>query len=256
MKIGIHITTWNRCLFTEQCLKSLFWSKPKNIELLVIDNNSTDGTINLLKEYEKNNIMRVIYNDKNEGLGFAVNQGWGELSKTCDVLGWINNDFLFEPGWDVNVESCFTELKLDYIVGTVRPDRENIKQITSSGNGKYNTINDVGAAYFLIAKHFKKGARPLSDPFYKGYTGPGATFHYLLRDTKKFNGVRLAHPGILVRDSEYQKEYKTYYEETCKIRGMEKTLQKYINLENSGGRMGWINWNEFIDKYYPEKKEN
>jgi glycosyltransferase involved in cell wall biosynthesis len=251
MKIGIHLTTYNRCLFTEQCIKSFFWSKPENVELLIIDNNSTDGTIDLLKKYEKDGLAKVIYNRKNEGLGFAVNQGWKILSERCDILGWINNDFLFEPGWEENVLACFSELNLDYLVGTVRPDREDIKEITPSGKGKYNTVNDVGAAYFLLSVHFKKGAAPLPNPFSKGYTGPGATFHYLLRDTKKFKGVRLAHPGILVRDSEYQKEYAKYYDETCSIRGMEKNLKKYRDLENTGKRMGWINWIEFLNKYYP-----
>jgi len=253
MKIGIHITTYNRKLFTEQCLKSIVWSKPKNSEIIIVDNNSEDGTKELLKEYEKNNIAKVIYNTKNEGLGYAVNQGWTELSKTCDILAWINNDFLAEPGWEDNVLSCFGELKLDYIVGTVRPDRENIRQITASKKGRYNTINDVGAAYFLLTKHFKNGITPSKRPFSKGYTGPGPEFHYSLIN-KKFKGVRIAHPGFLVRDSEYSKEYSKYYDETFGARNLNKKLIKFRNIESKGQRRGWINWNEFIDKYYPGGK--
>jgi glycosyltransferase involved in cell wall biosynthesis len=254
MKIGIHITTYNRSIFTDQCLKSFLWSKPDNTEILVIDNNSTDGTIELLKKYEKNNQIKVIYNNENKGLGYAVNQGWKILSETCDILGWINNDFLAEPLWFENVLSCFEELNLDYIVGTVRPDREQIKEITKTGKGKYNTINDVGAAYFLLTKHFKNGVFPSPQPFKKGYTGPGPEFHNLLIK-RKLKGVRLAHPGILVRDSEYSnKNNIQYYNETFGIRSLNKNLNKFRALEAKGGRRGWINWNEFLEKYYPGEK--
>lgn len=255
MKIGIHLTTYNRWEFTDQCLKSFFWSKPDDIELLIVDNCSTDNTINLLKNYnyERNSQSGIIYNDTNKGLGFAVNQGWKILSNYCDILGWINNDFLFEPGWKENVLSCFTELNLDYVVGTVRPDRENIKQITPSGNGKYTTINDVGAAYFLLTKHFKNGVAPSPTPFKKGYVGPGPDFHNQLIKGK-LKGVRLAHPGVLVRDSEYsKKEHLEYYNETFGVRSLDKNLNKFRLLESKGQRRGWINWNEFLTKYYPEK---
>jgi glycosyltransferase involved in cell wall biosynthesis len=250
MKIGIHITTYNRPIFTDQCLKSFYWSNPKDIDLIIIDNKSEIETINILKKYEKEKSSRVIYNDKNMGLGFAINQGWEILSKTCDILACINNDFLFEPSWDENIRSCFSELQPDYIIGTVHSDKSRIIQTTKNGKGKYTTKHDIGAAYFITKKLFKDGIRMPSKQFTKNYVGPGPEWHKLL-ESKKFKGIRLSNPGILVRDSEYSnKENIQYYDETFGVRNLKKKLNQFRELESKGGRRGIINWEEFLQNYY------
>jgi glycosyltransferase involved in cell wall biosynthesis len=256
MKIGIHITAYNRRLFTEQCLKSLFWSDPKYSCVVIVDNNSVDGTKELLTEYQSK--CSIIRNSANIGLGAAVNQGWTLLRDEykCNILGWINNDFLFEPGWEQNVISCFEELNLGYIVGTVRPDREKEKHATPSGKGFYTTANDVGAAYFLRTKYFNGGVTPSSQPFVKNYTGPGPSFHSLLQKNN-LKGVRLAHPGILVRDSEYTNPlYKKYYDETFGSRNLSEKLGKFRKQEAAGNPRGWTNWKKFKEKYHSIRKEN
>jgi len=258
MKIGLHLTTYNRKRFTEECLKSIIWSKPKNSKILIIDNASTDDTYNILNEYFRNYpdlIENVIFNDKNYHLGAAIIQGWTYLKDTCDILCCINNDFLLEPGWEENVISCFSEIEsLDYITGTVRPDREKRKKKTPSGNGQYTTISDVGAAYFILTKHFTEGNfNLLTKPFTKNYVGPGPVFYKSLQENK-LKGVRLAHPGVLVRHPEYSHpEHIEYYNETFRLRNLEKNLKKWRYQEKIGKTRGVINWRDFILKYHPDK---
>lgn len=261
MKIGIHITTYNRLEFTKKCLNSFFWSKPENCEIVIVDNNSTDGTKEFLKEQNNKKIKTIIYNDENKHLGYAVVQGWNILKDSCDILGWVNNDFIAEPGWDKNVISCFTELNLDYIDGIVNLKHKQKKPIseikkTKSGNGSYVLTENVGAAYFLKTKQFLNGISPLTNPWEKGYTGPGPTFQYTLLE-KKLKGVRLSNPGILLIDPEYtKKENIEYYNEVFSIRGIDNTLNGFRDLEKRNGISQGITWNEFLDKYYPNKKEN
>jgi|GEM_PF-3796307 len=251
MKIGLHLTTFNRLLFTKQCLKSIEWSNPNNSIIVIVDNASDDGTREFLNAYSSPLIKQIIFNAENKGLGYAVNQGWNILKDECDILGWINNDFLFEPGWESNVLACFEDLNLDYIVGTVRPDLESGRVVTSSGKGFYILPSSVGAAYFLLSKHFKKGVAPSTRPFEKGYVGPGPRFHHKL-GANKLKGFRIAHPGILVRDSEYTKpEYKKYYDETFGVRSKSKKLAGFRAKESKGKPRGWTNWSKFIEKYYP-----
>jgi glycosyltransferase involved in cell wall biosynthesis len=252
MQIGIHLTTFNRQEFTKQCILSLLWSKPKNSKIVVVDNNSTDGTVEYLKDLEKSEplVEKVIYNNENKHLGYAVNQGWEILSESCDILLWQNNDFLFEPNWEQNVINCFQDLNLDVIVGTVRPDREASRIVTKNG-GTYTKGRDVGAAYFVTTEQYKKGIVPSARKFEKGYVGPGPQFH---KRIKKLHFVRLAHPGILVRDSEYNKEeYVKYYNNTMGIRGREGKLAKWRRMDKNGNPRGWCNWETFLEKYYPDK---
>lgn len=259
MKIGIHITTYNRLEFTKKCLNSFFWSNPENCELVIVDNNSNDGTKEFLKEQNNPLIKSIIYNDENKHLGYAVVQGWNILKNTCEILGWVNNDFLAEPGWDKNVTSCFNELNLDYIDGIVNLKHKQKKPIseikkTESGNGSYVLTENVGAAYFLKTKHFLDGISPLIDPWTKGYTGPGPTFQYMLFE-KELKGVRLSNPGILLMDPEYTKiENIDYYNEVFSIRGIDNILDRFRNIELESGNAQGISWNDFLNKYYKNNK--
>ena len=258
MKIGVHITTYNRLDFTKQCLESLFWSKPKNIEIVIVDNNSTDGTVEFLKSIKNEMIKEIIFNNENKHLGYAIVQGWNVLKDYCDILGCVNNDFLFEPGWEKNIISCFTELNLDYISGlTNLTHKQKIPtsepKVTPSGNGHYVLSQNVGAAYFLLTKHFINGFAPSTEPWYKGYTGPGPGFHYSL---KNLNGVRLLSPGLLLINPEYtSKKFKAYYNEVFGIRGMNSLLSKFQKQELKTGAAQGITWFEFLEKYYPENNK-
>ena len=70
--LGIHITTWNRALFTDQCLATLIWSKPKNTKVVVVDNFSTDETrTRIFPKYEKYDFIDFVLNDDNKHLGYA-----------------------------------------------------------------------------------------------------------------------------------------------------------------------------------------
>ena len=253
MKIGLFVLTYNRLLFTKQCLKSIEWSKPNNSIIVIVDNNSDDGTKEFLKSYSSPLLKEVVFNDKNEGIGYAWNQAWNILKDECDILAIIGNDFLFEPDWESNVLACFEDLGLDYLVGTVRPDLESKKKITSSGKG-FCIAPSVGGSYFVLSDHFKNGIVPSTKAFQKGYVGPSPGF---FRKLKKLKGVRIGHPGILVRDSEYTNpEYIKYYDETFSKRGRFHQLVARRHEESKGRPGGWTNWNKFCEKYYPEADKN
>ncbi|HWA06360.1 MAG TPA: glycosyltransferase family 2 protein [Ignavibacteria bacterium] len=73
--ISIIIITWNALHFLEKCLPSIYAKNHgTDFELILIDNNSTDGT----KEYVMTNYpdTRYIFNDHNRGVAPARNQGF------------------------------------------------------------------------------------------------------------------------------------------------------------------------------------
>jgi len=253
LSIGLNITAFNRIKFTEQCLLSILWSKPQETVVCLVDNGSTDGTRSLLIEYQKKYeiFKHVVFNKDNLYVGGAINQGWKLLSASCDVLGNINNDFLVEPGWDQNVRACIQDFNLDYVVGTIKPSRQAIS--TPSG-GRYSMPCDNGGAVFLKTAHFLNGFYPSIKPFSKDYVGPGPAWHKRLRSNLK--GVRLASPGVLVRDSEYlNPDYIDYYDATFETRNMNHKLKRFRMLDKSGNPRGVTNWNQFLEKYYPEKMQ-
>ena len=73
MTLSIIIVNYNVKHFLHQCLKSIERSKQNiDLEIFVVDNNSVDGSINMLKNDFPN--INLIVNQKNTGFAKANNQ--------------------------------------------------------------------------------------------------------------------------------------------------------------------------------------
>ena len=72
MKISISLVTYNNSKVIEKCINSIF-NITNNIdfEIIIIDNNSSDNTVKIIKNNFKN--VKLIKNDKNVGFGAAHN---------------------------------------------------------------------------------------------------------------------------------------------------------------------------------------
>jgi len=68
--VSVLIVTWNSVQYLEQCFASIEQQRFGDVEVIVVDNASTDGTQEQLRSRESK--WRVIYNDKN--MGFADGQ--------------------------------------------------------------------------------------------------------------------------------------------------------------------------------------
>lgn len=98
-RASIVIVTYNNADINLLCLETLFartgWP---NLEVIVVDNASTDATPALLRELEaKYANLRVIYNDRNSGFAPANNLGLAHA--TGDFIVLLNNDTVVPRGW-------------------------------------------------------------------------------------------------------------------------------------------------------------
>jgi GT2 family glycosyltransferase len=88
MLVSIIIPVFNQLSFTKRCISDLLNLKCK-YEIIVVDNNSTDGTDLFFKELSSNNI-KYIRLEKNLGFGAANNIG--VVNSQGDNLLFLNND--------------------------------------------------------------------------------------------------------------------------------------------------------------------
>lgn len=88
-KVAIVIVSYNNLEYTQFCIKSIRdYTPPEAYEIIIVDNHSTDGTVEWLNEQKD---LKVILNSENMGFPIGCNQGIQEAELETDIL-LLNND--------------------------------------------------------------------------------------------------------------------------------------------------------------------
>ena len=77
--VTIIVVTYNRAHVLDRCVQSILSQTYTNIDILIVDDGSTDSTDMLLKKFEQNHKIRVIYHSKNRGVAAARNTGLNSI---------------------------------------------------------------------------------------------------------------------------------------------------------------------------------
>ncbi len=95
LSAAVIIANWNGAHHLRVCLDSLRAQTHDNFEIIVVDNGSTDGSLEMLRRQYPG--VRVLALEKNYGFVVACNRG--AAMTTADVLVMLNNDTEVEPQW-------------------------------------------------------------------------------------------------------------------------------------------------------------
>ena len=97
MKISIIVPVYNVEKYLERCLDSLINQTLKDIEIICINDGSTDNSSEILKEYAKKDSRIIIINQNNQGISVARNNGMnkakGKYIGFVDSDDWVDLDF-------------------------------------------------------------------------------------------------------------------------------------------------------------------
>lgn len=91
LKISIIVPCFNMSLYIRDTLDSIINQKYENYELIVVDGGSTDGTIDIIKEYHDN--ITIFISESDKGQYDAINKGM-KLANG-DILCWLNADDIY-----------------------------------------------------------------------------------------------------------------------------------------------------------------
>lgn len=100
-KITFVIVTHNSENFISKCISSILSQTHKNFQILVIDNDSKDSTLDILTSFRNNSKIKIITNSNNIGYGNAVNQNLKNISSP--FMAVVNADVFFEKNWARNL---------------------------------------------------------------------------------------------------------------------------------------------------------
>jgi len=114
MKVSIITVTFNSAKFVEDCINSVIRQNYKDIEYIVVDGGSTDGTVDILKEFSP--YITKWISEEDNGIYDALNKAM-QLA-TGDVIGILNSDdVLASPDVILEIVNCFLENNVDSLYG-------------------------------------------------------------------------------------------------------------------------------------------
>lgn len=121
MKISIVTISYNQAQFLRQCIDSVLSQEGVDLEYIVVDPGSTDGSRELIESYGEQ-IVRVFEPD--DGPADGLNKGFAKA--TGDIFGFLNSDDYFLPGSLVIVDKYFMREGLDtFVTGIGYIEHEN-----------------------------------------------------------------------------------------------------------------------------------
>ena len=114
MKVSIITVTFNSAKYVEDCINSVIRQTYQDIEYIVIDGNSTDGTLDIVKRFSPH--ITKLVSEQDSGMYDALNKGM-QLA-TGDVVGILNSDDVLASADVISeIVNCFKQNNVDSLYG-------------------------------------------------------------------------------------------------------------------------------------------
>ncbi len=111
LTLSIVIPVYNEQNHMKACLDAIVTQTVKPLEVIVVDNNSTDGSMAIAQKY---NLVRIL---KEPIQGRTVSRNRGFNAARGDIIGRIDADSIVMPGWVERVLDDFSDSSIDGVAG-------------------------------------------------------------------------------------------------------------------------------------------
>lgn len=113
-KISIVTPNYNQVSFIEATIQSVLSQNYPNLEYIIIDGGSTDGSVEIIKKYESE--LAYWVSEPDNGMYEAIQKGFDR--STGEIMAWLNSDDMYHPKSLYTVADVFNTLKnVDWITG-------------------------------------------------------------------------------------------------------------------------------------------
>lgn len=237
MKLLIVLVTYNRLAYTKRTLRALWDTIEVPYYLVVVDNNSTDGTREYLEKLvPRNRADKIILNPDNYYPGKATNIGWEEGLKEypeATHLMRLDNDMYLAKGWDVAVEDYFKKIPE---LGQLGLDHEAIEhpkaalRVMEINGKKLNPWPGcVGGPNIIRRKIWDMGLRYKELMWNDGRNSPlqeDSQFSKAIQNIGYLTGHMTEDLARTFANESNWHEFPEYYRQTMSDRGYKDNLEK------------------------------
>lgn len=163
-RISIIIPVYNVEKFLDKCIQSIINQTYKNIEIILVNDGSTDYSLEICKQYEKTDDRVIVVNKENGGVSSARNTGL-EIA-TGDYIGFVDADDYIDPKMygdllyameqnNADIAECgYSTTNLNYEIIDRFPLKDEI--INGSYNCSRNYLSKINTTNFNVNKLYKK----------------------------------------------------------------------------------------------------
>jgi GT2 family glycosyltransferase len=158
--VSVTIVTYNSGRFIKKCLESVLDQDYPFKEIIVVDNNSSDGTTDILEPFEDR--CRIVYNEEN--IGFAAAQNQAISLSSAEWVLTLNPDVLLLQGF---IEALVAAGNLDSRVGAVCG-----KLLTMSSGFDFPEkplVDSTGIYFTPNLRHLDRGSLEVDNGHFRNY---------------------------------------------------------------------------------------
>ncbi|MCL5071863.1 MAG: glycosyltransferase [Actinobacteria bacterium] len=238
--VSIVLPTYNGSGYISQSINSCLNQTYKKIELLIVDDASTDGTLKIIKSYQDKRI-KLIRHKKNRGLAASLNTGFGKAKGS--YLTWTSDDNYYDRRAIKIMVSFLQKNKGDFVYCNYYhfkdDDPSELILINLNDEVNFALENGIGAC-FLYSKKVKKriGNYDINLPLVEDYD-------YWIRVSRKFKPFHLNKPLYYFR--RHEKSLTAKYSQNEGLKKAVELVKRKNNIINTNRRSK--NFIELIKKF-------
>lgn len=128
--VSLVIPVYNSARFLSQCLESIISQSYRNLEIICVNDGSTDNSLTILNAFADMDNRIAVFSKKNEGKGAASARNMGLQNATGEYIQFLDSDDFFEPDMVEMLVRKAIETKADVVICRGQTFDDERQQVT------------------------------------------------------------------------------------------------------------------------------